>query len=146
MKRKAAILVLMVALVVGMTSGVFAGDSDSDDFNISIEILEAIQISIENMDFGEVYVGSDTVQANTPATVTGGSNQDFLISGFDDEAVLEGPGDNITVVLENDASDMNLGEDGQYQFDITGSIDSAQLDTAAGSYSGEATVTVQYAD
>ncbi|MFW5787438.1 MAG: hypothetical protein ACOCQ1_03780 [Halanaerobiaceae bacterium] len=151
MRQKGLVLVLMLVLVAGMTSGVLAaGSEDSDTFDINVNVLQGISISITDgpMDFGDVYTGAGEQTASVNADVTGEAEESYTLSFpdlTDSQVELDDDSGNIiNVGLSSDGSG-TLDTNGEESVAITGTIDSTELEDAeTGEYTGNTTVEVVY--
>ncbi len=150
MKKKLLVMVLTLVLLIGMSVLVMANPAeDSANFDISIQIWQPISIEItDNIIFEQTYAGAHNILTEiTTATVTGEDGENYTIEFTDGGNItLEGTTtDTISVSLSHNA-DLVL-TDGEEVFEITATIPEDELvDVDSGSYSGQATVTVAYAD
>jgi len=126
------------------------GSSDTATANVSLEVMQAITVdAVQDMDFGLAYTSQagSGLTADTPASfsVQGADGDDYTIALPDSVEISNDDNDSATVALEvaGEETTRNL-KGGEDDFEVSGTIGSLPGET--GTYSGEFTVTVSYAD
>lgn len=128
------------------------GSSDTATANVSLEVMQAITVdATQDMDFGLAYTSQagTGLTADTPARffVQGADGEDYTVTLPENIEITNDDNAAATVALEvadGETTRHLNGGDGEDNFEVSGTIGSLPGET--GTYSGEFTVTVSYAD
>lgn len=141
--KKIVVLALVLVMAMAMSVGVSARDSATADFEIIAEIVEQLTVEVSSIDFGTI-TNNETHEETAEFDVFGGANDSYTITLDDVVELKTEDGDALEVNLSTvDAADLN--EEGEGSFGVTAEL-TVDDNVAGGSYTGDATVTVEYAD
>ncbi len=141
--RSAAVTAAVAGLMAAGTHAV-AGDQDTATSDVSLEIMQAISVDVDqHMDFGTAYTGGSVEPADASFNVTGDDGAEYTIDAPASTDITDGT-NTLGVDLTPSAASSTL-VDGNDAFTVTGEI-TETLPGESGSYSGDFTVTVSYAD
>lgn len=143
-----------IIAAAGMGFVATAAAENEDTSEVSLDLVEALTLTVENIEFGEV-VASDAVDITESALVeiSGAANEEFDVtaSGGDLDGttltITEGGGDTIDVELANlEETGRTLDGSGDDSYEVEATVNDDLSANEAGEYLGEFTLTANYAD
>lgn len=160
-------LMLVAAMVLGITGMSFAQFSGSQPINVNVSILKALTItSYGDASFGTTYAGVDSLTLNPSTPASGQTAGTFVVSGEPGHVVnisytssapavtgasvtytpsLVGYGSNNQASATNPGTSVTLdGTSGEYYFWVGGTLSGITSTASSGTYTGTFTLTVNY--
>ncbi len=135
--KKLFVMLVVMAVVLGMSVGVMAWDGASESVNVNVTLNDYAGLSIPNPNLNFVFDGPGYKTKNTPVSIV--TNHDVKLSAEITKQITEDEINIADAVIHSDV----IGH-GSYTYDLfVGVLYNVTGKVPAGDYSGEVTVTLE---